>query len=129
MGRPAITTTDAVLLAIHACFSRKGYPPTVEEIRQEIGVGSPRTVIRYLALLEREGRLKRWPGARGMRIMDPPRGTCDRCESEGVLLLVCENCGMRCCDRYIFVESRVCTFCEELKPRRPMFVERKEATA
>jgi repressor LexA len=42
--------------------------PTIEELRRVLGVGSTRTVLRYLSWLEDEGDIERWPGARGLRL-------------------------------------------------------------
>jgi repressor LexA len=42
-------------------------PPTIEELRRALGVGSTRTVLRYLRWLEEEGDIERWNGARGLR--------------------------------------------------------------
>jgi repressor LexA len=42
-------------------------PPTIEELRKALGVGSTRTVLRYLQWLEKEGDIERWSGARGIR--------------------------------------------------------------
>jgi len=42
-------------------------PPTIKELRQKLGVGSTRTVLRYLRWLEEEGDIERWSGARGLR--------------------------------------------------------------
>ena len=38
-----------------------GYPPTVREIGQEVGLASPSTVHAHLANLERAGMLRRDP--------------------------------------------------------------------
>ena len=43
-------------------------PPTIEELRRILRVGSTRTVLRYLDLLEEEGYIERWSGARGFRM-------------------------------------------------------------
>src|SRR5215471_6873873 len=40
---------------------RHGYPPTVREIGEEVGLASPSTVHAHLANLERAGLLKRDP--------------------------------------------------------------------
>ncbi len=45
-----------------------GLPPTVEELRKELNVGSSRTVMRYLEQLEESGDIVRWPGSRGIRL-------------------------------------------------------------
>lgn len=43
-------------------------PPTVDELQKKLGVGSVRTVLRYLDWLEEEGDIERWGGARGIRV-------------------------------------------------------------
>ncbi|MEX0806781.1 MAG: transcriptional repressor LexA [Candidatus Binatia bacterium] len=49
-------------------FIRNSVPPTIEELRKLLGVGSTRTVLRYLDALEEEGYIDRWSGARGLRM-------------------------------------------------------------
>lgn len=64
-----------ILRAIRNSLVHRGVPPTVEELRTALGVGSTRTVQRYLEWLEKEGDLERWSGARGMRLLrDPDQG-------------------------------------------------------
>jgi repressor LexA len=64
-----------ILRAIRNSLVHHGVPPTVEELRSALGVGSTRTVQRYLEWLEEEGDLERWSGARGMRLLrDPDQG-------------------------------------------------------
>lgn len=67
MSKPKSLTKDEVLQAIHNSIARRGLPPTVEELRQILKVGSKRTVLRYLTWLEEEGDIQRWPGARGLK--------------------------------------------------------------
>lgn len=50
-------------------------PPTVDELRQLLEVGSDRSVIRYLNWLEDEGAIERWSGARGIRLRQLPQGS------------------------------------------------------
>ena len=54
--------------AINRWLVECGLPPTVEELRQTLNVGSKRTILRYLKWLEDEGDIERWPGARGLRL-------------------------------------------------------------
>lgn len=68
MARPKLVTREQVIDALSRWFIRNNVPPTVEELRQLLGVGSTRTVLRYLDLLEKEGRIERWAGARGLRM-------------------------------------------------------------
>lgn len=67
MGRNKQLTREEVLQAINESFIRRGLPPTIEELRRKLGVGSSRTVLRYLRWLEDEGDIERWSGARGVR--------------------------------------------------------------
>ena len=60
---------EQVLSAIRRAVVNNGMPPTVEELRRLLKVGSTRTVLRYLRWLEEEGELERWPGARGLRLL------------------------------------------------------------
>lgn len=61
-----------ILRAIRDSLVHRGVPPTVEELRSALGVGSTRTVQRYLDWLEEEGDLERWSGARGIRLLRGP---------------------------------------------------------
>ncbi len=67
MGRSKQLTREEVLKAINESFINRGLPPTIEELRRVLGVGSTRTVLRYLKWLEDEGDIERWSGARGLR--------------------------------------------------------------
>jgi len=67
MGRRKQLSREEVLSAINEAFIKRGLPPTIEELRQALGVGSTRTVLRYLRWLEEEGDIERWSGARGLR--------------------------------------------------------------
>ena len=69
MGRNKHLSRDQVLKAINESFINKGLPPTIEELRKKLGVGSTRTVLRYLRWLEDEGDIERWTGARGVRAL------------------------------------------------------------
>ena len=68
MTKPKLLTKDQVLAAINDWIVEHGFPPTVEELRRRLKVGSTRTVLRYLAWLEKDGDIERWSGARGMRL-------------------------------------------------------------
>jgi repressor LexA len=67
MGRNKQLTREEVLKAINESFINRGLPPTIEELRRKLRVGSTRTVLRYLKWLEDEGDIERWSGARGVR--------------------------------------------------------------
>jgi SOS regulatory protein LexA len=68
MARPKLLTKEQVVDALNRWFIRNGVPPTVEELRRLLKVGSTRTVLRYLDTLKEEGYIDRWPGARGLRM-------------------------------------------------------------
>ena len=68
MARPKLLTKEQVIDALNRWFIRNSVPPTVEELRRLLGVGSTRTVLRYLDALQEEGYIDRWSGARGLRM-------------------------------------------------------------
>ena len=68
MARPKLLTKDHVLDTLNRWFIRNSVPPTMEELRRLLGVGSTRTVLRYLDHLQDEGYIERWAGARGLRM-------------------------------------------------------------
>lgn len=67
MPPPRKVSLDGVAAAIKRLLAKLDMPPTVEELREELGVGSTRTALRYLSELEAAGVIERWPGARGLR--------------------------------------------------------------
>jgi repressor LexA len=69
MGRQKIFDSEQVLAAIQEWLVHHGVPPTIEELRRALGVGSTRTVLRYLQQLEADGHIERWHGARGMKLL------------------------------------------------------------
>jgi SOS regulatory protein LexA len=68
MARPKLVTKEEVIAALSRWFIRNSVPPTIEELRRLLGVGSTRTVLRYLDVLKEEGYIDRWSGARGLRM-------------------------------------------------------------
>jgi len=72
MPKEKLVRREDILAAIRNWLVHHGHPPTVEELRGLLRVGSKRTVLRYLQWLEEEGELERWPGARGMRLIRQP---------------------------------------------------------
>ena len=72
MSRPKLLTKEQVVDALSRWFIRNSVPPTVEELRRLLGVGSTRTVLRYLDALKEEGYIDRWSGARGLRMRKGP---------------------------------------------------------
>lgn len=72
MGRKRLLGREAILEVIHRWIIEQGLPPTVEELRGALRVGSTRTVLRYLRWLEEEGDIRRWRGARGIQPLRAP---------------------------------------------------------
>ena len=68
MGRKRLLDKERVLRAINDWLIRHGVPPTVEELRTVLRIGSTRTVLRYLQSLEADGDIERWSGARGIKL-------------------------------------------------------------
>jgi SOS-response transcriptional repressor LexA len=65
MPRPRLIPAKDVLRALRQSIAKTGYMPTVRELKAILGVGSTRTVFRYLRALEVDGYITRlWPGAR-----------------------------------------------------------------
>ena len=65
-----------VLEGIHQITRQKGYPPTVREIGQKLGLRSSCTVQRHLEALERKGYIKRdRTKARSVEIVQAPDPT------------------------------------------------------
>lgn len=69
MGRKHLLTNEQVLAAIHKWLVEHGMPPTIEELRETLQLGSKRTVLRYLQRLEEDGDIERWTGARGLKLL------------------------------------------------------------
>lgn len=72
MGRKKLLNNHQVLQAIQSWIIDHGSPPTLEELKNALGVGSKRTVQRYLEQLKEEGYIDRWSGARGIRLRRVP---------------------------------------------------------
>jgi repressor LexA len=61
-GDPMLTTRQQEIWQFLAAYvDEHGYPPTVREIGEAVGLASPSTVHAHLASLEREGLIKRDP--------------------------------------------------------------------
>src|ERR1700759_3695758 len=62
----------SILTVIREWVEQHGYPPTMREIGAAVGLASPSTVAHHMAVLEKNGFLRR--DARGSRAMDirPP---------------------------------------------------------
>jgi repressor LexA len=68
VGRKPLLAREEVLEAIQRSIVTRGVPPTIEELREGLRLGSTRTVLRYLRWLEEDGAIERWSGARGIRL-------------------------------------------------------------
>lgn len=66
-------SASTVVAALNKLIAKLDMPPTIEELRAELGVGSTRTALRYLGELEEAGVIERWPGARGLRFRKPKK--------------------------------------------------------
>lgn len=73
MGRKPLLESHQVAEAVEQHIHRTGMPPTVREIAHRLGVGSTRTIHRYLEQLEAEGWIERWAGSRGIRLLRSAR--------------------------------------------------------
>lgn len=73
MGRKPLLTPQRVLATIQRAIVERGQSPSVEELRRDLHVGSTRTVLRYLDLLEQEGAIERGDGARSIRLLRSQR--------------------------------------------------------
>ncbi|WP_277212783.1 transcriptional repressor LexA [Isoptericola croceus] len=64
-----------VLETIRASVESRGYPPTMREIGEAVGLASPSSVKHQLTTLERKGYLRRDPNRpRAMEVVDPLAG-------------------------------------------------------
>ena len=71
MGRRPLLTKERVLAALQYWTANHGRPPSLEELRKELGVGSTRTIFRYLQLLHVDGAVERRPGTSGVKLLKP----------------------------------------------------------
>ncbi|MBL0888522.1 transcriptional repressor LexA [Myceligenerans sp. I2] len=64
-----------VLTCIRESFEARGYPPSMREIGDSVGLASPSSVKHQLQVLERKGFLRRDPNRpRAMELVDPQSG-------------------------------------------------------
>ncbi|MDO5626717.1 MAG: transcriptional repressor LexA [Mobilicoccus sp.] len=64
-----------VLEFIRACVDARGYPPSLREIGEAVGLTSPSSVAHQLSALERKGYLRKDPNRpRALEIVAPPPG-------------------------------------------------------
>jgi repressor LexA len=73
VGRKKLYEPEQVLGALERWIIQEGQPPTIEELRQALELGSSRTVLQYLQELEDGGYIRRWPGGRGIKILRRPK--------------------------------------------------------
>lgn len=59
-----------VLQFIKNYIKKRGYPPTIEEIKKALGVSSTATVHKHLKALERKGYIKRERRWRGLELLE-----------------------------------------------------------
>ena len=71
MGRRPLITKEDVRVALQRWTAQHGRQPSVEELRQGIGVASTRTIFRYLQMLEEDGAIERRPGVPGVKLLKP----------------------------------------------------------
>ena len=71
-GRPDLTSRQAqVLQALSDAIETRGYPLSVREIAQEVGLSSPSSAKHQLDALEKKGYIRRTPGLpRALEIVD-----------------------------------------------------------
>src|ERR1044072_1663828 len=74
MGRHRTYQPQQILVALERYRVQHGRPPTIAEVRQTLGVGSTRTVLRYLQELEDGKFIRRHPGSRGIEVLRRPSG-------------------------------------------------------
>lgn len=74
-ARKPLTEKQATVLAfIAASVKDFGFPPTIRELGEHLGIGSTNGVNDHLAALERKGYIRRLPkGARGLSILPDPQ--------------------------------------------------------
>jgi repressor LexA len=71
MGRRPLLTKEKLLAGLQQWTAKHGRQPSVEELRQEVGVSSTRTIFRYLRMLEEDRAIERRPGAPGVKLLKP----------------------------------------------------------
>lgn len=64
-----------VLRAIEAWIEEHGYPPTIRELGQRLGIRSLRGVTTHLDAIAKKGFLSRQRGARGLRVLREQAGS------------------------------------------------------
>lgn len=65
---------EEVLDLVLEALERRGYPPSIREICDALGLSSTRGALRHLEALEKKGFITRSPGARAIQVRDALRG-------------------------------------------------------
>lgn len=65
---------EEVLDLVLEALERRGYPPSIREICEALGLSSTRGALRHLEALEKKGFITRAPGARAIQVRDALRG-------------------------------------------------------
>ena len=70
MAKSLTQRQHAVLETIRHWIRQRGYPPTIRELGQQLGIKSLRGVTTHLDAIAKKGFLKREPRARSIRLLD-----------------------------------------------------------
>lgn len=70
MAKQLTKRQHTVIEAIRNWIKERGYPPTIRELGQQLGIKSLRGVTTHLDAIARKGFLKREPRARSIRLVD-----------------------------------------------------------
>ncbi|TWP37575.1 transcriptional repressor LexA [Leekyejoonella antrihumi] len=74
-GKGLTTRQRKVLEVIRNSVDRRGYPPSLREIGEAVGLTSPSSVAHQLSMLERKGYLRRDPNRpRAIEVISPDQG-------------------------------------------------------
>ncbi|MGQ9475977.1 MAG: transcriptional repressor LexA [Actinomycetota bacterium] len=65
---------EEALEFVLSTLERRGYPPSVRELCEALGLSSTRGALRHLEALERKGFISRSPGARAIQVREGLRG-------------------------------------------------------
>lgn len=85
MNRALTQRQGAILTCIRESVQTRGYPPTMREIGEAVGLDGAASVKRHLDLLTERGYISRVPGSpRAITVLEPPALTvADESESVG----------------------------------------------
>lgn len=74
-GRGGLTPRqEEALEFVLSALEKRGYPPSVRELCEALGLSSTRGALRHLEALERKGFITRAPGARAIQVREDLRG-------------------------------------------------------